>query len=260
MPQEVIGDVTVAGADEMQHLDDRTVRRHRAAGRERYRDDGRNNHQRENTDSGEHGRAGHRCASARSRRDDRPRWPTAPLASRGYASAARSSLVPGASRATIMRGTGRSSSDSPLPSHGSSSLPDSSLVYGRTSSDARLLPRRDSGDRGYIALEIAAGARTHLDGDFARDLRLPFAQPTRCTSSTAPGRDRRQERHDRNNRHQRTACDRCTRHDRRHIARADRHLRAFAPEIHQRACVGRRCLTHRCAAAPRCSTSRRASY
>jgi hypothetical protein len=47
--------------------------------------------------------------------------------------AARSSAVPGATRATITRGTGSSSSDSPLPSHGSSSLPDSSLVKGRTS-------------------------------------------------------------------------------------------------------------------------------
>src|SRR6201996_7131105 len=47
--------------------------------------------------------------------------------------AARSSAVPGETRATITRGTGSSSSDSPLPSHGSRSLPDSSLVKGRTS-------------------------------------------------------------------------------------------------------------------------------
>src|SRR5690242_20565196 len=47
--------------------------------------------------------------------------------------APRSSAVPGATRATITRGTGSSSSDSPLPSHGSSSLPDSSFVKGRTS-------------------------------------------------------------------------------------------------------------------------------
>src|SRR6202043_3328669 len=36
-------------------------------------------------------------------------------------------------RATITRGTGRSSSDSPVPSHGSSSLADSSLVKGLAS-------------------------------------------------------------------------------------------------------------------------------
>src|SRR6201999_3059498 len=47
--------------------------------------------------------------------------------------APRSSAVPGATRATMTRGTGSSSSDRPLPSHGSSSLPDSSLVKGRTS-------------------------------------------------------------------------------------------------------------------------------
>src|SRR5258707_6429592 len=45
-------------------------------------------------------------------------------------SAARSSVVPGWTRATMTRGTGKSSSDNPLPSHGSSSFADSSLVKG----------------------------------------------------------------------------------------------------------------------------------
>src|ERR1700761_1513053 len=48
-------------------------------------------------------------------------------------SAARSSVEPGCTRATMTRGTGRSSSESPLPSHGSSNLADSSLVKGLTS-------------------------------------------------------------------------------------------------------------------------------
>src|ERR1700761_7428666 len=48
-------------------------------------------------------------------------------------SAARSSVEPGCTRATMTRGTGNSSSDRPLPSHGSSNLPDSSLVKGLTS-------------------------------------------------------------------------------------------------------------------------------
>ena len=42
-------------------------------------------------------------------------------------------MVPGWPRATITRGTGRSSSDSPLPSQGSSSFDDSSLLNGLTS-------------------------------------------------------------------------------------------------------------------------------
>src|SRR5882757_9370497 len=45
-------------------------------------------------------------------------------------SAARSGTVPGCTRATITRGTGRSSSERPLPSQGSSNLADSSLVKG----------------------------------------------------------------------------------------------------------------------------------
>src|SRR4051794_25233257 len=47
--------------------------------------------------------------------------------------APRSSAVPGCTRAMIMRGTGRSSIDSPVPSQGSSSLPLSSLLNGLTS-------------------------------------------------------------------------------------------------------------------------------
>src|SRR5438270_1094958 len=45
-------------------------------------------------------------------------------------SATRSSMAPGWRLATITRGTGNSSSDRPLPSHGSSSLADSSFVKG----------------------------------------------------------------------------------------------------------------------------------
>src|SRR6478609_45178 len=45
----------------------------------------------------------------------------------------RSSAVPGCTRAMIMRGTGRSSIDNPVPSQGSSSLPLSSFVNGLTS-------------------------------------------------------------------------------------------------------------------------------
>ena len=41
--------------------------------------------------------------------------------------------MPGCTRATITRGTGRSSSDNPLPSQGSSNFPDSSLLNGLTS-------------------------------------------------------------------------------------------------------------------------------
>src|ERR1700744_6507276 len=47
--------------------------------------------------------------------------------------AARSSVAPGCTRATITRGTGRSSSDNPLPSQGSSNFEDSSFVKGLTS-------------------------------------------------------------------------------------------------------------------------------
>src|SRR6185295_17466859 len=47
--------------------------------------------------------------------------------------AARSGVVPGWTRATITRGTGNCSIDNPVPSHGSSSLADSSLLKGRTS-------------------------------------------------------------------------------------------------------------------------------
>src|ERR1700761_6120590 len=65
--------------------------------------------------------------------------------------AARSSAVPGETRATITRGTGSSSSDSPLPSHGSKSLPDSSLVKGRTST----MP-----DWIFIAVTAAAVSRS----------------------------------------------------------------------------------------------------
>src|SRR6478752_43073 len=52
-------------------------------------------------------------------------------------SPARSGTVPGWTRAIITRGTGRSSSESPLPSQGSSSLADSSLVKGLTSTMPR---------------------------------------------------------------------------------------------------------------------------
>src|SRR5882724_8249244 len=52
-------------------------------------------------------------------------------------SAARSGTVPGWTRAIITRGTGRSSSESPLPSQGSSSLADSSLVKGLISTMPR---------------------------------------------------------------------------------------------------------------------------
>src|ERR1700744_728900 len=48
-------------------------------------------------------------------------------------SAARSSVLPGWTRATMTRGTGSSSSDRPLPSQGSSNLADSSFVKGLTS-------------------------------------------------------------------------------------------------------------------------------
>ena len=44
-----------------------------------------------------------------------------------------SSTAPGAIRATMTRGTGSSSSDSPLPSQGSSNFADSSLLNGLTS-------------------------------------------------------------------------------------------------------------------------------
>ena len=41
-------------------------------------------------------------------------------------------MVPGWTRATTTRGTGNCSIDSPLPSHGSSNLADSSLLNGLT--------------------------------------------------------------------------------------------------------------------------------
>ena len=65
-------------------------------------------------------------------------------------------MVPGWTRATITRGTGSSSSDRPLPSHGSSNFADSSLVNGRTSMMPGWL-RIASADRRDVAVEIASG-------------------------------------------------------------------------------------------------------
>ena len=44
----------------MQNLDDRAIGGHRTPGGERDRDDGRNDHQCENANTGEHGRTAHR--------------------------------------------------------------------------------------------------------------------------------------------------------------------------------------------------------
>src|SRR6185312_1920950 len=61
VPQEVVGDVAIAGTDEMQDFDDRAVGCHGAAGRKRNRYDGRDDDKRENADAGEYGGVGHRA-------------------------------------------------------------------------------------------------------------------------------------------------------------------------------------------------------
>src|ERR1700742_364549 len=98
--------------------------------------------------------------------------------------AARSSAVPGETRATITRGTGSSSSDSPLPSHGSKSLPDSSLVKGRTST----MP-----DWIFIAVTAAAVSRSMSRPACGRIWMVISLATSDChsaaealTSSTAP--------------------------------------------------------------------------
>ena len=168
MPQEMVGDIAVAGADEVQHLDDRAVRRHRAAGRERHRDDRRRDHQHEDADAG-NTVARSSSACARSRRGDRRRSPTAPPASPPCAGLQGRACR--AARATMTR-TGNCSIDSPLPSHGSSSLADSSLLNGLT----RTMPGcvRIASTAAVTSLEIAPRLRAHLHGDFAGDFRLPF--------------------------------------------------------------------------------------
>ena len=133
----------------------------------------------------------------------------------------------------MTRGTGRSSNERPLPSHGSSNLADSSLVKGLTSTMPGCA-RIAVGHRRRIAVEIAPGHRAHLDGDFAGDLRLPLRR-RRAHQQHRAGGDRGEERHDRDHRDQRAAGDRGARHDRRQIARPRRHLRALVPQIHQRA-------------------------
>src|SRR5712692_8421092 len=59
MPLELRGDERVLGADEMQHLDDRAVRRHGAAGGEGHRQGGGGEHQHQQAEADRHRGASH---------------------------------------------------------------------------------------------------------------------------------------------------------------------------------------------------------
>ena len=113
--------------------------------------------------------------------------------------------------------------------------------------DAGLRPHRLR-RRGHVALEIAPRLRAHLHGDFAGDFRLPFRGGSADQQHGAGG-DGSEERHDGDDGDQRAAGDRRPRHDRRHVARARRDLRALRPEVHQRPVLVIH-PTHRCATDP----------
>ena len=236
MPQEAVGDVAVAGADEVQDLDDRAIGRHRAAGRERDRNDGRDDHQREDADAGEHGGAGHR---------PHPLDPGAVIVDAG---GRRHLRHPGAQRRQIERGAGLNPRDDDarhrqIVERQSAAEPGlqqfGGFVLGeRPDLDDAGLGAHRLRDRRRVAVEIAPGCGADLDGDFARDFRLPLRRRGADQQHRA-GRDRGEERHDGDDRDQRAAGDRGARHDRRQVARPRRHLRTLVAEIHQRAVLVR---------------------
>ena len=239
----MVGDIAVAGADEVQHLDDRAVRRHRAAGRERYRNDRRRDHQHEDADAGKYGRPGHRAHALD---------PGAVIVD---ARRRRHLRHPGAQCREVERGAGLDARDDDAR--------DRQLFDRQPAAEPRLqqpgrfvlAERLDLDDAGlrphrlrrrhHVALEIAPGLRAHLNGDFAGDFGLPFRG--RCADEQhGAGGDGSEERHDGDDGNQRAAGDRRPRHDRRHVARARRDLRALRPEVHQRPMLITH-PTHRCA-------------
>ena len=175
MALELPGDEAVLGADEMQHLDDRAVGRHGAAGRERHRQHGGGEHQREHGEAGRHRvprHGAHAVDPAAMIVEGGARRPARPAAG---ARPAKSGGAPDASLTTIRRGTGSSSSASPLPSQGSSSRADSSLRIGAHVGDAGVA-RAIVGRLAHVGFEVAPrSGRTWMVTSRA-DLRLPVAR------------------------------------------------------------------------------------
>ena len=154
-------------------------------------------------------------------RSTKPRWSSrlAPgiCSVSVWRSCARSGAAPDAIRTTMRRGTGRSSSCSPVPSHGSSRRAVSSFEYGRTSTTPADRAG-DGGGLGDVELDVAARVGPDLDGHLAPDIGLPFARRGAHQHDRAR-RQRGQEGHDGDDRDQRAAGDRRLRHDRRLEAR-----------------------------------------
>ena len=184
MPQEAIGDVAVAGADKMQDFHDRAVCGHRAAGGERHRDDGGDDHQRQNADACDHGGAGHRA------------HPLDPGAMIVDACGRRGLRHAAAQRFEIDRRSRLDTSDK-NPRHrkvvkrqpaAKPWLQQLGGLFPRERPDvdnAGLRPHRvRHGDR--VAIEVTPGRWANLDGDFAR--RPPTAIRPLRRSPAAPCR------------------------------------------------------------------------
>ena len=181
-------------------------------------------HQREDADAGKHGRAGHRA---------HPLDPGAVIVDAGRR---RHLRHPAAQRREIERGAGLDPRDDDArhrqivdrqPAAEPRLQQFGRFVLGERLDldDAGLRPHRLRRRR-RVALDVAPGLRAHLDGDFARDLRLPFRGRGAHQQHRAGG-DRGEERHDGDDGDQRAAGDRGARHDRRQVARARRHLRTL---------------------------------
>ncbi len=212
MPLETAGDEAVLGADEMQNLDHRLVGRHRAASREGDREHGGGDHQEQNRDAG-----GYRGSRHGAHAVD----PAAMIVERG----ARHLLGQHPSQ---LRNVGRGAvrdldhdqarhrqfvelepvAEPRLEQLGGFLFRISPHV-GDAGKGAR--GRRRIGRGG---IEIAAGRRDDLDGHLTRHVGLPFARRAGDQYHRAGG-ERRQERHDGDDRDQRAPGDRVARHQRR---------------------------------------------
>ncbi len=192
MALELAGDVAIFGADEMQHLDDRPVARHRAAGRER-RPRGRSR-----PTPGPARRCRPRpspassCACGRPRRGGRRGWRRRP-ARQPLAQAVEIGRAAGCDRdhdqARNRQVVEREAGAEPRLEQPRRTPPESvSRPRGPVSA------RRDRG-RGATSASMSRPRRADLDGHLARDLRCHSPAAPR-TSTTPAEREGGEEAHD----------------------------------------------------------------